>query len=208
MKYSTVGIKAGNKLYISSKTKEVGFNTEAEYEGTTFYHKELDSIEGVLKNKKLEEGKFGERLKIFVQADENETYVLEIPTINKESLMPWAVEIAKFLPNMELNKPIKISTNTERTDSKGRPYRNFYMESEGESIPWAITLDEIPKPVEKKSKLKGTSTWDFSDRDEFLYNIIKTNSKATSAQVKEEHTPEDYKSSKKKPVESKNDLPF
>lgn len=209
MNYNTVKIKGGNVLYMSSKTKEVGYDVETEYDGTTYYHKHLDSIEGVLKNKKLEDSTFGERLKVFLQQDDNNTYVLEVTTLNKDSLLPWAAEIAKFLPNMEIGKVIKISTNTEKKDKEGRPYKNFYMECEGQGIPWAFALEDVPKPVKKTSKLKGTETWDFSERDEFLYKIITDNTKKTSAQVQEENTPEDYKSSKRdKKVEAKSDLPF
>ena len=172
MNYSIVGIKSGNKLYISSKTKEVGFDTEVEYEGTTYYHKELSHIEGVLKNKKLEEGNYGERLKLFFAQDKDNTYVLEIPTLQGDSLKPWAAEIAKYLPGMDIGKNVKISTNTTKVDKKGNPYRNFYVEQDGVSVAWAFNLEDVPKPTQKKSKLKGEVTWDFTDRDAFLYEII------------------------------------
>ena len=209
MNYSNVGIKSGNVLYISSKTKEKGFDVESPYDGKTYYHKELDSIKGKLSAKKLEGGKFGERIKLFLNQDENNSLVLEVPTIMDDSLLPWAVELAKFLPNINIGDEIEISTNTSKKDKDGRPYKNLYITANGQSVPWAFKLEDVPKPEQKKSKLKGDVTWDFSARDEFLYDIIKKSLQAAAKEAQEAHTPEGYKSSKKnKPVESKSDLPF
>jgi len=211
MKFKTVGIKTGNVLYTSHK--EAGENTveTSTKDGKIYHHEEYENVEGKLTAVKLEEGKFGERLKLFIEQDKDNTFVLEIPTIINKELSDWAVEMGKFIGNLKLNKQTKISTNKTKLDKNNFPYKNLFITQDEERVDWAFELSEIPKPV-VKTKL-GKDSLDFEDRDDFVYKKIKAAVEGFKKDNKVQHMPSDYKTSTNKeeiviPPRRSDDLPF
>ena len=214
MEFLKVGFKQGNHLYTSSKTPVAGAEVYVKDENT-YYHTTMDKVEGKLTAVKLDPSDFGERLKLFIQKDENSCYILEIPTVNKDRLNDWACEIAKFLPNLKLGKQIEISANTSNMDKKGYPYKNLYISQEGEKVQWAFPLTDIPPLSKKFNKLKNADVYNSEDRDAFLYEKIKESVEGFKKENKTAHTPSDYKTSTNKPAadidlsgEDNDDLPF
>lgn len=214
MNFINVKIKSGNIFYTSSKNAQIGFSLVETSFGDV-YHKTFEKLEGVLTAVKIKpkKDKFPETVGLFLKESEETTYVLEIPTLEKNSVTKFAQSLARLLPNLSLNKNTVITLNTDAKDKNGYLYANIFIEQDGERIKWAYENSEIPEPVKTVNKVTREETLDWSDRNAFIYGKIKDAVDNFTKQSVKEHT-KDYNTSAGKSLAEEltgnisDDLPF
>jgi len=215
MNFTNVKIKSGNLFYTSSKTAQIGYGLVETSFGDV-YHKTFDKLEGVLVAVKIKPKKdqFPEAVELFLKENDENTYVLSIPTLDtKTSVTKFAQSLSRIIPNVSLNKNTVITLNTDSKDKNGYLYANIYIMQDGENVKWAYEYAEIPGPTKTINKVTKEEALDWSDRNAFMYDKIKSSVERLSKEAVKEHT-KDYNTSAGKSLAEEltgnisDDLPF
>lgn len=210
MNYKNVKIKFSKGVfYESSKEKLEGFNVEVETkEHGTRYHKEYKNLKGKLtKIAHDEEGMFGERLKVFIEEDDDNVIVLEMNVFRQKNVMDdYTKGFLQIADNLELGENVEFFLNSKKKDKKGYLYKNIFATQKGEKVRWAFEFKDIPAWEEVPDPIKkGKMTWDSTKQTAFFYD--KLVQLTSDESVPEQSSQEPKAEEPKEDVEDDN-LPF
>lgn len=143
-----------------------GATARVNKQGKTVYEKYYDSFTGKLIGIKTAESPYGKQW-IFSFQDSADVYNLQLSYSNS-----FATNILKMLPNIDLNKEMKVQPAVKLGDD-GKNKSSLFISQEGVTIKHAYTKDNpngLP-PMEQIT-VKGTPVWDDTKRIEFLHAMV------------------------------------
>lgn len=170
-------------LYLSSKEEKEGYKAVTLKNGNTVYHKTFASTDdGHLDFLGITEKEFeGKKIKQLVLSIKGETENDNISIDLFKStgaLEDYVKNLATLLPNLDFSKSINIVPSRKKND-RGYADRAFFInytgaQGDGSFVKFAHKFGkdgDIPA-AEKKTKVDGTTYYDFSEQDAFLYKIL------------------------------------
>lgn len=172
------------RFYTSSKTPMEGY-TANEYqdketkENKTNYHKEVDTLSGILYSVSLKDGKFGERFTIALNQPNGDCHTLEIPVFlsAKGDIDGFLKDIARSLQGLALGANTEIFLNSTKKDKNGYLYKNVNFRQDGQKIDWTFSPygedSPVPKPKQETHKVTKKETWNFDEPNAWYYEFIK-----------------------------------
>lgn len=188
-KYLNFRIKASkNVFYNSAKQPLPGFE-KVEYEDKqtkekkVTYHYEKPFLRGIYRGCFLDETQFGEVLKLKLEVpskDGEENFIiLSIPVFRVgNQIADYAKGVALFLGNLKKGLETTVALSQEK-DDKGYFYRSFIFTQDGKTVSWAFAPrgeeSPVPPPTKVIDKVTKKEKWDYSDQDEFYYDILSSN---------------------------------
>jgi hypothetical protein len=234
--WKNIKVKGNGKFYESSKEEIEGWvKIETEEHGFR-WHKEFTTIEGKLTKIETDDsGKYGDRIKIYIETGEDEVSVLELKLFTVTGHMEgYASSLSRIIDGVKIGSNIEIFCNRKKKNAKGNLYRNIFVnqqlegeDEKGDPLPFnmvkpTITKEDIPEweqipnPVKKKEMI-----WDSSKQAAFFYERLEKytengsdyNNTSTEG-IKEDiaKVPVETKKEHKEPaevvVEEEDDLPF
>lgn len=177
MNYKNVKIKSSKGVfYESSKEQLEGFNVEVETkEHGTRFHKEYKNLKGKLtKIAHDEEGMFGERLKVFIEEDDDNVIVLEMNVFRQKNVMDdYTKGFLQIAENLKLGQDVEFFLNSKKKDKKGYLYKNIFAKHGDEKVEWSFEFKDIPAWEEVPDPIKkGKMTWDSTKQTAFFYDKL------------------------------------
>lgn len=153
---------------VNSKTNETNIS----------WRKYYKSVSGYLTGVKIEDGPYGQNLKIFLE-DEAETNVLNLSMFSQNnSLAGYALDFIRHTGNIPLDEKIEIGINRKLKNDKDKVYQLLticYEERTNqkgkELMQRSIGKDDMPaiKPYE----LAGKKMFNTTERDSYLCNVLE-----------------------------------
>ena len=135
--------------------------------GKVVWEKFYDSFTGKLVNIRTTDGAYGKSW-MFDFQDQKEIYHLQLSYSNS-----FATAFLKMLPNVNLEKEMKVSPSVKEVDGKNRS--SLFINQDNVAIKHAFTKDNPNgMPDMKQVKVKGNLVWDDTDRMAFLYDMVQT----------------------------------
>lgn len=136
--------------------------------GNEVFEKFYDSFTGKLINIMVQDGNYGKTWN-FVFQDKEEPYTLQLSYSNS-----FATAFLKILPNIDLEKEMRLSPSVKEVDGKNRS--SLFVNQDGVPLKHAYTR-ENPNglPDMEQVKVKGVMTWDDTKRLEFLESMVNEN---------------------------------
>lgn len=159
--------------------------------GETVYELCYDTLRGQIIDIKINDLDFGRYINISL-ADGD---VLSIPFEGSSG-----AAFIKMLPNIDEKKETEFNTFVGK-DGKIA----FIVKQGGQALKWAFTRENpngMPDPIEKT--IAGKTKWDFSDQEDFLYNLLLKEADRFNVGIAPA-TADDFKEISKPEIE---DLPF
>lgn len=143
-----------------------GAKTRVNKEGNTVHEMYHDSFTGKLVGISTKESNQYGKSWIFSFQDGGEIYNLQLSYSNSS-----ATAFLKMLPNIDLNKEMKLQPAVKEVDGKKKT--SLFVSQEGQSIKHAYTKD-IPNglPPMEQVTVKGQLVWDDTKRIEFLHAMV------------------------------------
>ncbi len=126
-----------------------------------------DDFVGKLVSIKVQDGAYGKTWN-FGFRDKGDVYTLQLSYSNS-----FATAFLKMLPNIDLNKEMKVSPSVKTVDGKEKS--SLFVSQDGVAIKHAYTKEKpngLP-PMEQVT-VKGQLVWDDTKRIEFLHNMVMT----------------------------------
>lgn len=135
--------------------------------GKVVWERFYDSFTGKLVGIKVQDGTYGKTWN-FSFKDKEEIYTLQLSYSNS-----FATAFLKMLPNIDLEKEMKVSPSVKEVDGKSKS--SLFVNQDGVSMKHAYTR-ENPNgmPDMEQVTVKGEKVWDDTKRIEFLYNMVTT----------------------------------
>ena len=135
--------------------------------GKVVWEKFYDSFTGKLVGIKVQDGTYGKTWNFSFQ-DKGEIYTLQLSYSNS-----FATAFLKMLPNIDLEKEMKVSPSTKEVDGKNKS--SLFINQDGKPLKHAYTR-ENPNgmPDMEQVVVKGEKVWDDTKRIAFLYNMVQT----------------------------------
>ena len=135
--------------------------------GKQVFEKFYDSFTGKLVNIKTTDGAYGKSW-VFDFQDKEDVYHLQLSYSNS-----FATAFLKMLPNINLEKEMKVSPSVKEVDGKNKS--SLFINQDGVAIKHAFTKDNPNgMPDMKQVKVKGNLVWDDTDRIAFLFDMVQT----------------------------------
>lgn len=209
-------------LYIASKTPKEGYKEVELKDGRKTYHKTFTATEdGLIDYIGITEKEFttGVKTKVFaivIKGKEESDMVQFRLHTEKGNLNGYVKSLASVLPNVDFSRELYIAPSTKRND---RGYVNpslfiNYVGTEKEFVQFAHKAGKDGDiPAAKEVVKMGQKTYDFTEQDEYLYNILLKEIERFKA-FKGTSTPEPKKTEpvenpiENNPLEEDDDLPF
>ena len=170
-------------LYLSSKEEKEGYKPVKLKNDRVVYHKTFASTDdGFLDFLGITEKEFeGKKIKQLVLSIKGETENDNISVDLFKStgaLEDYVKNLATLLPNLDFSKSINIVPSRKKND-RGYADRAFFINYTGEQgdgsfVKFAHKFGkdgDIPA-AEKKTKVDGTTYYDFTEQDAYLYKIL------------------------------------
>ncbi len=126
-----------------------------------------DSFTGKLVNIRTRDGQYGKSWE-FDFKDGAEVYTLQLSFSNS-----YATNILKMLPNVNLDKEMKVQPSQKIEDGKTKS--SLFISQDGTTLKHAYTKDKpngLPPMVQ--ITVKGAQVWDDTDRLAFLEAMVKS----------------------------------
>lgn len=147
-------------------------------EASVSYRKYYRSVSGFITGVKIEDGAYGQVLKIYVE-DETETNVLNINMFSQSnSLTGYVVDFIRHTGNIPLDEKIEIGINKKLKNDKDKVlqllticYEERTNQNGKELMRRAISKDDMPSI--EPYKLAGKDMFNTTKRDEFLCNVLE-----------------------------------
>ncbi len=135
--------------------------------GNVVHEKFYDNFTGKLKGIEVREGTYGKTWNLMFQ-DKKEVYTLQLSYSNS-----FATAFLKMLPNIDLNKEMKLSPSTKEVDGKNKS--SLFINQDGKALKHAYTR-ENPNgmPDMEQLTIKGVLVWDDTKRLVFLQEMVDT----------------------------------
>lgn len=133
--------------------------------GKTVYEVFYDSFTGKLINIRTRDGEYGKTWE-FDFRDGGEVYTLQLSYSNS-----YATNFLKILPNIDLNKEMKVQPSQKIEDGKTKS--SLFISQDGVTLKHAYTKD-APNglPQMEQVTVKGQLVWDDTKRLEFLQAMV------------------------------------
>lgn len=170
-------------LYLGSKVEKEGYKPVKLQNDRIVYHKTFASTDdGYLDYLGITEKEFdGKKIKQLVLTikGEKESDSISVDLFKSNGAMEdYVKNLATLLPNLDFSKSINIVPSRKKND-RGYVDRAFFINYTGEQgdgsfVKFAHKFGKegnIP-PAEKKTKVDGTVSYDFTEQDTYLYNIL------------------------------------
>ncbi len=143
-----------------------GATARVNKQNKTVHEKYYDSFTGKLVGIKVADSPYGKQW-IFAFQDGAEVYNLQLSYSNS-----FATNILKMLPNINLNKEMKVQPAVKLGED-GKNKSSLFISQEGVNIKHAYNK-ENPNglPQMEQIKVKGVDMWDDSKRIEFLHGMV------------------------------------
>lgn len=135
-------------------------------EGKDVFYYVFNNVSGMISNVVLRETDFGEFLNVEI-TDVDEVFVLSLGDVFGR----FAKDFIRRAEGLDLEMEVIFGTWTMDADN-GKTYSGVRMYQHGEKIEYQYANEDLPKPIQKKKG--GKVIWDFSEQEEFLYNILET----------------------------------
>lgn len=133
--------------------------------GKTVYEIFHDSFTGKLINIRTRDGEYGKSWE-FDFRDTGEVYTLQLSYSNS-----YATNILKMLPNIDLNKEMKLQPAQKIEDGKTKS--SLFISQDGKTLKHAFTKDNPNGlPAMEQVTIKGQPVWDDSKRLVFLEEMV------------------------------------
>jgi len=134
--------------------------------GKQVFEKFYDSFTGQLVNIKVQDGNGYGKNWIFVFKDGEDVWNLQLGYSNS-----YATNILKMLPNIDINKPFKLSPQVKEVDGKSKS--SLFINQGEQHIKHAYTR-ENPNgmPDLEQVVVKGDTVWDDTKRLIFLQEMV------------------------------------
>ncbi len=120
------------------------------------------ALDGLITGARIHSGDYGDDL-LLDMTDEGDEFTLQVPV---ESM--YFGQIAKRMPNIDASLPILFGMGYDK--ERQTPF--LFIKQNGESVHMKFTKAEphdMPQPT--KRKVQGKDKWDFTEQDNFLYEI-------------------------------------
>lgn len=221
-KTNYLSINKDGYLYISSKVPQEGYKKIELKDGRIFYHKTFTSTEdgfidylGIVE-KDLSEGGKKKELVIVVKG-KSEADMIQIPLYTtKGNLNGYVKSLASTLPNLDFSREVYFAPSTKLND-RGYVNQSLYINYVGTEKEFVQFAHKAGKdgdiPAAKEVTKMGQKAYDFTEQDEYLYNILLKEIERFKA-FKGTSTPEPKKTEpvenpiENNPTEEDDDLPF
>jgi hypothetical protein len=144
-----------------------GAKTRKNKQDKIVHEKFYDNFTGKLVGIRTQDGAYGKSW-IFDFKDKEDVYHLQLSYSNS-----FATALLKMLPNVDLEKEMKVSPSVKEVDGKSKS--SLFINQDGVAIKHAYTRENpngMPDMVQKT--VKGQQVWDDTDRIEFLHNMVAT----------------------------------
>jgi hypothetical protein len=168
--------------------------TKGKKEGKKVFYYVFNDVNGKLTNIELRDTDFGEFLNIELTDDEGEVCALSLGDVFGR----YAKDFIRRIDGLNLKKEIAFGTWSMENDN-GKTYSGVRMYQDGDKIDYEYQNADLPAPEEKGRGKK--MTWDFSEQEKFLYDILteflKKNFKPVVDHNSEDPIPKVSKKSKK-----------
>ena len=154
--------------------------------GKQVFEKFYDSFTGKLVNIKTTDGAYGKSW-VFDFQDQEDIYHLQLSYSNS-----FATALLKMLPNINLEKEMKVSPSVKEVDGKNKS--SLFVNQDGVAIKHAFTKDNPNGlPPMTQVKVKGNLVWDDTDRIAYLFDMVQTKilSKLGKTEIEQTKTPKD-----------------
>lgn len=102
-----------------------------------------------------------------LMADGDEAFKLQISLESQ-----YFAQVAKRLPNLDPTKNTVFGLGFDKDANKGKGKHFLFIQQGGESIHMAYTKDDpngMPPPT--MTEVRGQDKWDFSEQENFLYDV-------------------------------------
>ena len=174
--WKNIKIKSSvGKFYESSKTAVEGWEQIETEEHGTRWHRVFSNLKGKLTKVAIdEEGKFGDRLKIYVETDTDEVSVLELTLFNVNKTMnDYVKTFCTRLGNIRLGDEVDIFLNTKYKDKSDYLKKFVVVKIDDTIVEKALDKDSVPKWEEKPDPIKkGKTYWDRTAETAFYYEYL------------------------------------
>lgn len=166
--FTIINTKKGAKFAQRVQEGTEGAEARVNKMGVTVFEKYHDSFTAKLIDVKVFEGqKYGKQWE-FSFRDNGEVFKLQLGYTNS-----LAQSFLKILPNINLDKEVKLSPSTKEVD--GKPKNSLFVNQDGVALKHAYTRDNPNGlPEWKEIIVKGVKTGDNTDQMLFLENMVKT----------------------------------
>lgn len=171
--------------------------------GKLVHEKFYDSFTAKLIGIKTKDTDYGKNW-VFTFKDKDVEYNLQLSYSNS-----YATAFLKMLPNINLDKEMKIEPSQEEVDGKIKS--SLFVKQDGVNIKHAYTKEKPNgMPDMKQITVKSQPVWDDTDRLEFLYTMVQTTiiPKLPKKEVSEVTAPEQALSLDDIEGESSEEEPF
>jgi hypothetical protein len=134
--------------------------------GKQVHEKFYDSFTGKLVNIRTQDTAYGKQW-VFDFKDKEEIYHLQLSYSNS-----FATNFLKLLPNVNLEKEMKVSPMTKEVDGKQRS--SLFINQDGVPLKHAYTREKPNGlPDLEKVMVKGQEVWDDTKRLAFLHEMVQ-----------------------------------
>jgi hypothetical protein len=131
------------------------------------HEERYDFVEGLITAIATRENDYGKFWNITLQ-DGEETYIIQFNYSGGT-----AAAFLKTLPNVQLDKPVKLTP--KQTIDGEKKKSTLFINQGGNALKWYWNKDNPGElPQLKKVKVKGKEQWDDSDMMEFLENYVRS----------------------------------
>lgn len=137
--------------------------------GKTVHEKHYDSFVAKLVGIKVVDSPIGKAWSFEFQ-DKEEVYKLQF-----QYASPVASAFLKILPNVNLEKEMKLSMSMQKDEKTGKDKTSLFVNQNGSALKQFYSKDRPNGiPDMKQITVKGEQVWDSTDQLFFLENMVKT----------------------------------
>lgn len=168
---------------------QVRQKTKGENEGQDVFYYVFRELEGAkLTNIRLNDTDWGEFVELeFTDVDQK--FIISLGDVFSRT----SKDFIRRVENLDLDEDITFRVWSMTAEETGRSAKSgVTMYQDGNKVEYAVSYDDMPAPVEKKKGKKVE--WDYTDQEDYLYNVlvdfIKENFKEDVKEEKPEPKPE------------------
>ena len=183
--------------------------TKGKNEGKDVFYYNLHDVSGMMTNVSLRDTDWGEVLEIEI-TDVDEKYLLQLG----EVFGRIPKDFIRRLGGIDIEKEMAFGTWGMVSKDNGKPYSGVTIYQDDEKVEYTLGREHLPEAT-KKTRGKKIE-WDFSEQEDFLYDVLtkfmddnfaksSDESNSTPDPAPKVRTP---RASKKQEEEAHDDLPF
>jgi len=164
---------------------------------------QFTTLDGTIKACELQKSDYGESLDITLTDDEGD-FVLKIPLESQ-----YFSQVARRLPNVCIEEHILFGLSIDK--QRGKPF--LYIKQGSNTVHMHFTKDEPHGMPQAQQKLvRGEKKWDFTEQENFLYDVTTKFVEKVAASAPQTQTPHDNVNDDMmedlEPVDVPDEVPF